>query len=147
MSTQTYDMITMLGIVILVAVLIFWSTRYGASIVVEAMSGAPMVLQSSFASYSSSACGQENVTFRHPLDNKVPMYAFMNSTYVQIYPGGVYSATGTARGGSLEYGTRPPIPIINCGINVVRKNVLFNVDLNHYITLNKTLDSMRIGVE
>ena len=147
MSTQTYDMITMIGVVILVAVLIFWSTRYGASIVEEAMNGAPMVLQSSFASYAASACGQENITFRHQLDNKVPMYAFMNSTYVQIYPGGSYSATGTARGGSLEYGAKPPIPIINCDINVVRRNVLFNVNLNRYITLNRTLDSMQIGVE
>jgi hypothetical protein len=65
---------------------------------------------------------------------------------VQIRPAeGKYTGE-TERGGGVTFGTKPPIPFINCGTAVVRKNIRFNENLNHYVTINKTDGSMQIGV-
>jgi len=138
----------MLSIVILVAVIIFWSVSYGAGMVGNIMQEAPQIVQSSFASYASIACGVDgDMTISHRLTKQFPLYAYMNDTHVQIRPAeGKYTGE-TERGGSVTFGTKPPIPFINCGTEVVRKNVRFNENLNHYVTINKTDVSMQIGVK
>lgn len=149
METQTYDLIIMLGVVLLVAIIIFWSVQYGAAIVSDLMLEAPLVLQSSFTSYASGACAVDgNMYITHKITKGYPLYAFMNTTHVQMKPADkkYYPYTDVERGGYMGFGIRPALPFINCGIDVVRKNVLFNPNVNHEITLDKT-EEMRIGVK
>ncbi|MEM5814206.1 MAG: hypothetical protein QXD77_00090 [Candidatus Aenigmatarchaeota archaeon] len=148
MSTQTYDIIVLLSIVILVAIIIFWAVQYGAGMVADMMNEAPVVLQSSFASYASLACGADgDMYFSHRLTKGIPMYAFMNATHVRISPAGEKLAGETERGGSVSFSAKRALPFINCGTDVVRKNVRFNENVHHYITVNKTAGSMQIGVK
>ena len=150
MGTQTYDLVVMIGVVILIAIIIFWAVRYGAAIVSDIMLEAPIVLESSFASYASGACAvDEGMFVSHGLTKAYPLYAFMNSTHVQIKPAEkkYYPYSEIERGGYLGFGIKPALLFVGCGIDVVRKNVLFNENLHKSITLNKTSEDMRIGVE
>jgi hypothetical protein len=147
MSTQTYDIIVLLAVVLLVAVIIFWSVQYGAGMVSDIMQEAPAVVQSSFASYASLACSVDGkMIIEHGLAQKYPLYAFMNSTHVQITSTGKSFTGETERGGSVSFSNRAALPFISCGMDVVRKNVRFNENVNHYITINSTGESMQIGV-
>jgi hypothetical protein len=146
-STQAYDIITLLSVVVLIAVIIFWAVQYGAGMVGDIMQEAPAVVQSSFASYASLACTSDgNLLVEHRLLKGYPFYVFMNSTHVQVRTAGEKVTGETERGGQLSFGSKMPLPIITCGTNVVRKNVRFNENVNHYITLNKTDGSMQVGV-
>jgi len=148
MSTQTYDIIILLAVVALVAIIMFWSVQYGADMVGKIMGEAPMVLQSSFASYASLACSVDgSMEVTQTLSKGFPLYVFMNATHVQIYPAGTTYYGATERGGGVEFGTRPALPFINCGTDVIRKNVRFNENVHHAIILNKTAEKMVIGVK
>lgn len=148
MSTQTYDIITLLSVVLLIAVIIYWAVQYGAGMVADVMNEAPAVLQSSFASYASLGCSVNgDMLIEHRLTKQYAFYAFMNSTHVQITPAaGTYTGE-TERGGQITFGTKPAMPFINCGTDVIRKNVRFNENVNHYVTINKTDGRMQIGVK
>jgi len=149
METQTYDIIVMLGVIMLVAIIIFWAVSYGAGIVSDIMTGAPAVLQSSFASYASAACAVDGDMFiEHKLPKRYPMYVFMNATHVRVRPAEsqYYPYTETERGGYLGFESPDPLPFVGCGINVAKKSVLFNQNLHKSVTLDKTGNSMEIGV-
>jgi|GEM_PF-4841862 len=146
MSTQTYDLIILLGVVMLIAVIIYWSAQYGAGMVSDLMDEAPAVLQASFASYPASLCGVDGDVFlNHRLIQRSPMYVAMNSTHVQIKSAGTIYGN-TERSGYVRYGDRPALPFVNCLFDVVKKNVRFNENLHHSITLNKTGSTLVIGV-
>ena len=150
MSTQTYDIVVMLGVIILIAVVIFWAARYGAAVISDIMLESPAVLQSAFASYATAACAADTDVFiKHTVTNRYPFYAFMDGTHVQISPAEekYIPYTGTERGGYLGFGTQAALPFVGCGVEVVKKNVLFNQNLHHAVTLNRTADSMWIGVK
>lgn len=147
MSTQTYDIIILLSVVLLVAIIIFWAVQYGAGMVGDVMQEAPQILQSSFASYATLACSVDgDMMITHKLTKQFPLYAFMNETHVQIRTAGEKLTGETERGGGVSFGTKPPLPFINCGTEVVRKNVRLNENIHKYITINKTDGSMQIGV-
>lgn len=149
-STQTYDIMVLLGVIILIAVIIFWSVRYGAAVVSDIMLEAPIVLQSSFASYGSAMCGVDGDAYvSHGLVKQYPLYAFMNASHVQIRPAEkrYYPYADTERGGYIGFGIRPALPFVNCRIDVIRKNVRFNQNVHKGITLNKTEGRMQIGVK
>jgi hypothetical protein len=146
-STQTYDIIILLSVVLLIAVIIFWAVQYGAGMVADVMQEAPAVVQSSFASYASLACSVDgDMLIEHGLAQRYPFYAFMNATHVQITTTGTTYTGETERGGSLSFSNRAALPFISCGIEVVRKNVRFNENVNRYVTINSTNGSMQIGV-
>jgi len=148
-SRQTYDLLVMLGVVFLIFIVIIWAVRYGAAIVSDIMLESPIVIQNSFASYASTLCAVDgNASVSHTIVKRYPLYAFMNSTHVQIKPAEkkFYPYTDVERGGFLGFGVRPASPFINCGIEVIRKNVRFNQAVHKAITLNKTFQ-MVIGVK
>lgn len=147
MSTQTYDVVVLLGVVILMAVVIYWSVSYGAGMVADIMQEAPQVLQSSFASYASLSCAIDgNFTLEHRLIKKYPMYVTMNESHVQIRSTGtVYGET--ERGGFIKFGARSAMPYVNCNMDTARKNIRFNENVHSAVTLTKLLDTLAIGVK
>lgn len=149
-STQTYDLLILVGVIVLIAVIIFWSVKYGAAIVSDVMLESPIVLQNTFSSYASIAGMTDgNVYIKHKIIKGYPLYAFMNSSYVHIKPVSAkyYPFTETERGGYIGFGIRPPVAFVNLNVDVVRKLIKFYPNLHVAIILNKTDNKVQIGVE
>ena len=147
MSSQTYDIVIMVGIVILVGIIIFWTVRYGSAVVSDLMMDAPVVLQSSFASYASAACAGD-ILVEHDITTRYPFYAFLNASHVKVTPTESKSRPfgSGERGGYVVFATMPAMPFVNCGLDVIKRNVQFNENVNRFVTLNRTENAMQIGV-
>lgn len=147
-GTMLYDVIVMIGAVLIVALLILWAVQYGSGLVSDAMLQSPSVVQAAIASDLSIACGTTgNLTVDWAIPQPYTMTIRYNMTHVQVRPSkSKYYYSEVERGGFLGYGIRPAIAWVGCGLNVVERGVPFDETKNKEIVLDKEDGDMRIRV-
>lgn len=147
-GTMLYDVIIMIGAVLIVALLILWAVQYGSGLVSDAMLQSPSVVQAALSSDLSIACGTTgNITIDWKIPQPYTMTIRYNATHVQVRPArNKYYYSDVERGGYLGYGIEPPIVWAGCGLNVIERGVPFDETKNKEVILVKEGDDMRVRV-
>jgi len=147
-GTMLYDVIIMIGTVLIIALMIMWAVRYGSALVSDAMLQSPSVVQAALASDLSIACGTtSNITVDWSIPQPYTMTIRYNQTHVQVKPAkSKYYYSEVERGGYLGYGMKPPIAWVGCGLDVVERGVPFDELKHREIILSKFAEDLRVRV-
>jgi hypothetical protein len=148
-TTMVYDVIILVGAIILIAIIVFWSVQYGAALVSDAMLESPTVVQSGLASDMSIACTYPgNVTVEWMIAQPYTMTLRYNNTHIQAVPAkSKYYYSDVERGGYLGFGIKPPLPWVGCGLDIVPRGVPFDEKKHKEIVLSKQADDLRLAVK
>ncbi|MFQ6009539.1 MAG: hypothetical protein ACE5J7_00225 [Candidatus Aenigmatarchaeota archaeon] len=148
-GTQLYDIIVLIGIVILIFVLIYWSMTYGAQIVAEMLFSAPETVQDSLASFMGAGCAPGNMTVVFSI-TPTPLTAFVDNDTINVLPPeyGYYYGREVERGGYIRFDPPEPIAYVKCkGVSVVTGSVDFEPRKHTAFVVNKTLNEIGVGVK
>lgn len=149
-GTQLYDIIVLVGVIMLIFVIFYWAVTYGAQLVSEMLYSAPATVQDSLASFIGAGCiGSGNVTVALAI-TPTPLTAVLNALTLNVVPpeDAYRSGRTVERGGYVKFGPPDPIAYIRCtGIGVVVGNTSMNPAKNKAFVVNKTDNKITLGVE
>ena len=111
-----YDIVTTLGIIIMVFLVIYWALIFGTETVAGMLLTSPAVVQSSIASAMSFGCRTENFTFAYTITKAGQFDFVVAEKFVQAIPPAkkLRDWTSIERGGVVQYRGIEPSPIITC---------------------------------
>jgi hypothetical protein len=147
-TTMVYDIIVLVGAILLIAIIVFWSVNYGAALVSDAMLQSPTIIQAGLASDMAIACGWPgNISVDWDMPQPYTMTVRYNATQVQAVPSkSKYYYSDVERGGYIGFGIKPALPWVSCGLDVVPRGVPFDETKHRTIVLSKQADDLRIMV-
>jgi hypothetical protein len=145
-SAFIHDMMMIVGMLIIVFTLIYWSMNFGAVAAKNVMESSPLLLQERIAGYLSTMCvfnGDMNITI-FPED--IPMEIEITEKYVQASTKGTIHKQEIQRGGSVTYERTGPTVYTVCDSAEIQKiKISFNPEFDKKIILRKK-DNV-IGIE
>ena len=148
-GTQLYDIIVLVGIVVLIFVITYWSITYGAEIVGNMLYSAPETVQDSLASFMGSDCGTGNMTVVLAI-TPTPLTLHVEDDTVNVLPpeDRYYAGREVERGGYIRFGAPDPIAYVRCaGIRVITGSIDLDPKENTAFVMNKTQGVIEMGVE
>ena len=142
-DTQTYDIIVLATSIALVAVILFWSVRFGVDMVASALSQSPFVIQQSIASYISALCsvsGDASISYSLP---KSPSYDInIDATAVSVAS---RQDPTFGRSGIIKFKPPLPSPYPDCGL-IVKVKKLSLTSASKFIEVEKTGKAVEVFV-
>ncbi len=115
-GTFVYDVVTTVGMVLMVFLIIYWAVQYGADLVSGMLLNDPAAIQGTLAAALSFSCRPYDYTFS--LENKATVSADVSvkGGAVQIIPpqGKLRDWTSVERGGFVHYRGIGPSQIVSC---------------------------------
>jgi len=148
-GTMVYDIVTMVGMVILVFTLIYWSTTVGASIVADYVLSAPKTIQDSVSSYVIMSCVESGDMTTTLKITPIQFTLKMNSTHFSIEPTGEKYSTWkeVERGGSIRLRKAPASALIACtGTTIKPASIAFDPNSDDSIIIKKQGNEVSAGV-
>ncbi|MEM5804489.1 MAG: hypothetical protein QXU82_01430 [Candidatus Aenigmatarchaeota archaeon] len=149
-GTQLYDIIVLVGVIVLIFVVFYWAVTYGAQLVSDMLYSAPSTVQDSLASFIGAGCiGGGNMTVELAV-TPTPLTAVLGAKTINVLPPeDAYRGGRTIeRGGYVKFGPPSPIAYVRCaGTNVATGNVTMNPAENKAFVVNKTDGKITLGVE
>ena len=136
-----HDAMMMFNMLVLVVLMVFWSTTYGAQIVEVLMHSSPAFVQQYSSGAISAACVFDgNFTSKFFIDAKEMTIQITDTEVIGSVSGKEYT-TDIERGGYKEYGSVAPVPFIKCsGIELQTTVIRFNSEIG-----DKSLVVAKIG--
>ena len=146
---KPYDIIMLVGSMILTFIIVYWVMRYGTAQVSDLILETPSVLQDSAASYFSSICSfSGNITVTQEIARPYTMRVIYNSTHVQVRPAKEkYYFSEVERTGFMRVGTAPPIAWVGCGLRITPRGVSFDEKVHKDVLFNQTAGDIAVRVK
>lgn len=148
-GTQLYDIIVLIGVVMLIFVIIYWSVTYGAQMVANMLFSSPQAVQDSMANFMGSSCISGNMTIMLSI-TPTPLTLVVDRETVNAVPPDYpyYGGREVERGGYVRFGAPDPIPYVWCtDSSIERGSFEFDPRQNIFFVVNKTMEDVSIGVE
>ncbi len=123
MGTQTYDIILLAAVVALIAIILFWSTRFGADLIAKALAQSTDVAQQSIASYFGALCtisGDASITYKIPSPSMFVMN--IGEGMISVYESEEPTFGRTTR---IHILTPKPLSYPKCGLDIKTGNISF----------------------
>ncbi|HLE07722.1 MAG TPA: hypothetical protein VI933_03815 [archaeon] len=115
-GTIVYDVVTTIGIIILIFMVIYWSLVFGTDTVAGMLLTSPSVVQASLSSAFSFGCRTEDYDFTYIIEKPTQFDLNVVGNAVQAVPPAkkLRDWTTIERGGYTQYRSINPSPTITC---------------------------------